>query len=151
MEAIQLLIADHRKVRNLFDQFKGQTDRSHQIRAFSQIFSELQMHTKIEEAIFYPACNEFPECQELVADLLEDHKAVKDQLSDIRALSQDSDQFVMMVEDLIDDVEDHVEDEETEFFPLVRELMSEPELKKLGERMDALKKEEGSLKEPKAA
>jgi hemerythrin superfamily protein len=151
MEAIQLLIADHRKVRNLFDQFKAQTDRSHQIRVFSQIFNELQMHTRIEESVFYPACNEFPECQELVEDALEDHQTVKDQLAEIRALSQDSDQFVMMVEDLMDDVEDHVEEEEQEFFPLVRELMQESELLRLGERMEGIKKEEGAVREKKAA
>lgn len=151
MEAIQLLISDHRKVKNLFDQFKAQTDRSHQIRVFSQIYNDLQLHTRIEESVFYPACNDYPECQELVEDSFEDHRAMKEQLAAIRALPQDSDQFVSMVEDFIEDVEDHVEVEESELFPLVRELMKSIDLQNLGERMEVMKRADGTPAEKRAA
>jgi hemerythrin superfamily protein len=151
MEAIQLLLSDHRKVKNLFEQFRAQTDRSHQLRVFSQIFHELQMHAQIEERVFYPACSGFPDCKELVEDSYEDHQLMKDELQEISTLAQDSDDFVMMVEDLMDDVEDHVEEEETELFPLVREQMDLGLLQRLGEEMEAVKRGDLGSLEKRAA
>jgi hemerythrin superfamily protein len=145
MEAIQLLLSDHRKIKNLFERFKAfraVEDRSQQLRVFGYIYVELTSHTALEEKVFYPACAEYPECTELVEDSIEDHRRVKEVLDRIRAMSQDSREFSTMVEDLIEEVESHMEEEELELFPLVRELMQQAQLLDLGERMEDLRKEE---------
>ena len=54
--AITLLKADHRKVLGLFRQFKSAGDSGEKSRLARQICTELIVHTKIEEEIFYPAC-----------------------------------------------------------------------------------------------
>jgi hemerythrin superfamily protein len=55
-DALSLLTADHRKIRALFDRFESalesQTRQQKQIA--EQICRELEIHSEIEEEIFYP-------------------------------------------------------------------------------------------------
>ena len=56
-DAISLLKADHKKVKALFKEANELGDRAYAARAklFREIDAELTIHTKVEEAIFYPA------------------------------------------------------------------------------------------------
>jgi hemerythrin superfamily protein len=51
LDAIAMLKEDHRKVEQLFDEFR--TNRKHD--TARQIFKELEIHAVIEEELFYPA------------------------------------------------------------------------------------------------
>ncbi len=54
IDAIHMLKEDHRKVEALFDQFfKEKAGRQPQIA--DQIFHELEVHSTLEEELFYPA------------------------------------------------------------------------------------------------
>ena len=53
-DAVQLLKADHRQVRKLFEQFHGASDDDKGSIA-SRLFTELDIHSKVEEELFYPA------------------------------------------------------------------------------------------------
>jgi hypothetical protein len=53
-DAVQLLKADHKQVRKLFEQFHGASDEEKGSIA-SRLFTELDIHSKIEEELFYPA------------------------------------------------------------------------------------------------
>ena len=53
-DAVQLLKADHKQVRKLFEQFHGASDEEKGPIA-SRLFTELDIHSKIEEELFYPA------------------------------------------------------------------------------------------------
>jgi hemerythrin superfamily protein len=57
MRATQLLKADHTKVKKLFRQFGQTTERAVKTRQrlVDRIATELDVHVKIEEEIFYPA------------------------------------------------------------------------------------------------
>ena len=57
MDAIDLLIGDHNRVRGLFTRFKSakESDDLDQMRALApKIIEELHVHTTLEEEIFYP-------------------------------------------------------------------------------------------------
>ena len=54
-DAIALLKADHRKVEGLFEDFEKATASAKKAALVRQICTELTVHTKIEEDIFYPA------------------------------------------------------------------------------------------------
>lgn len=57
-DAIQMLKDDHRKVEGLFKQFREEgSGTKHQLA--QQIFHELEMHSTLEEEIFYPALEEY--------------------------------------------------------------------------------------------
>ena len=53
-DAVQLLKADHKQVRKLFEQFHGASDDDKGSIA-SRLFTELDIHSKLEEELFYPA------------------------------------------------------------------------------------------------
>ncbi len=53
-DAVQLLKADHKQVRKLFEQFHDASDDDKGSIA-SRLFTELDIHSKVEEELFYPA------------------------------------------------------------------------------------------------
>ena len=53
-DAVQMLRADHRRVRRLFDQWRAAVAEERSAIA-RRIFAELEMHTLLEEELFYPA------------------------------------------------------------------------------------------------
>ena len=55
-DAVSLLMADHRKVEGLFEQFEKASGAEKKRRLPQEICTELTIHTLIEEEIFYPAC-----------------------------------------------------------------------------------------------
>jgi hemerythrin superfamily protein len=138
MDALELLKQDHAKVKKLFDKAETADDRE-QKRIFSQIKTELEIHAQIEENIFYPAMQRYDELKELVAESLKEHSGMKTLLQQMVTLS-DREDFQDKLEELIDDVEHHAEDEEEgKMFPKVRELVGANELQKLGAQLQAAK------------
>lgn len=65
-DAVQILEQDHRAVEKLFDQFTSGND-SRQEEVAQQLFKELDIHTILEEEIFYPALRSQGDLQELGA------------------------------------------------------------------------------------
>jgi hemerythrin superfamily protein len=138
MDALELLKQDHAKVKKLFDKAETADDRE-QKRIFTQIKTELEIHGDIEENIFYPAMQRYDELKELVFESLKEHSAMKTLLQEMATLS-DREDFQDKLEELIDNVEHHAEDEEEgKMFPKIRELVSANELQKLGAQLQAAK------------
>lgn len=138
MDALELLKQDHAKVKKLFEKAES-ADEKEQKAIFSQIKTELEIHTQIEENVFYPAMQRYDELKEMVAESLKEHSNVKTLLQEMATLS-DSEDFEDKLEELIDNIEHHAEDEEEgKMFPKVRELVSANELQKLGAQLQAAK------------
>ena len=57
-DAIALLKADHRKVEGLFEKFEAARGSQRKAALAKEICTELMVHCTIEEEIFYPACKE---------------------------------------------------------------------------------------------
>jgi len=138
MDALEILKQDHAKVKKLFDKTETADDRE-QKRIFSQIKTELEIHAHLEENIFYPAMQRHEGLKEMVAESLKEHNAMKALLQEMATLHARED-FEDKLEELIDNVEHHAEDEEEgKMFPKVRELVSANELQKLGAQLQAAK------------
>lgn len=138
MNAIELLKADHDKVQALFQQYEAAGSGSNQQKRqlAEQIFSELEVHSALEEEIFYPAVQAGAEAdiQDLVADSLEDHHAVKELIAELRALDPGAEAYEAKLEELRESVEEHVSEEEDEMFPEAEELLGDA-LERLGAEM----------------
>jgi hypothetical protein len=138
MDALELLKQDHAKVKKLFEKAESAEERE-QKRIFTQIKTELEIHAQIEENVFYPAMQRYDELKEMVVESLKEHSNLKTLLQEMATLS-DSEDFEDKLEELIDNVEHHAEDEEEgKMFPKVRELVSAKELEKLGAQLQAAK------------
>jgi iron-sulfur cluster repair protein YtfE (RIC family) len=117
--AIELLKADHQKVKDLLQQYDaaGQLQRKRQMA--QEIFRELELHTQIEEQVFYPVLEVATgqEGQLLIKEALDDHAAVEELIAELRALAPGDLKFPEEFEDLRLHVEHHVREEEARMFP----------------------------------
>lgn len=140
MNAIELLKADHEKVEALFEQVKANEDGDNSD-TFKQIKAELDVHTHIEETIFYPKLMEegSEDLKKIVMEGIEEHRQAKMFLREISALSDSSEKAEPKLKVLMEDVEHHVEEEEGEMFSLVEEEFDKAVLEELGAEMEAEK------------
>jgi hemerythrin superfamily protein len=148
MDALTLLTADHNRVRGLFSRFQAAheaEDTTTAVELFAKICTELEVHTTIEETVFYPAVTDVSdEVHELVVESLEEHKVAKDKMAEARALPPEDEHWAAKITVLIENVEHHAEEEETEMWPKLRSAMSGEQLEALGQALEARKVELGA-------
>jgi iron-sulfur cluster repair protein YtfE (RIC family) len=144
MNAIELLKEDHDKVDRLFQKVKATPDGDHKD-LFEQIKAELDVHTHIEETIFYPKLKEEgdDELKDIVLEGIEEHRQAKMFLKELAALTDDSEKFDPKLKVLMEDIEHHVVEEEGEMFKLVEEQFDASVLEDLGAEMEKEKKSFG--------
>ena len=138
MDAFELLKADHKKVAGLFDQLEAASGKA-KLGVFNQIKTELELHTHIEEKIFYPALEKPEETHDLTLEAYEEHAVVKTLLKELSRARTANDEWEAKAKVLQENVEHHVEEEENELFPKADNVLSEQEFEKLGQRMEAEK------------
>ena len=151
MDAFELLKADHKKVSALFDELEAATGKA-KLSVFAQIKSELELHTHIEETIFYPALEKREETHDLTLEAYEEHKMVKTLLAKLSRARTANDEWQAQAKVLRENVEHHVDEEENELFDKADEALSDDEIEALGERMEAEKaRRQGRPAPPKSA
>jgi len=138
MDAFELLKADHRKVSELFDQLEAATGRA-KLNVFDQIKTELELHTHIEEKIFYPALEKPEETHDLTLEAYEEHKMVKTLLAKLSRARTANDEWQAQAKVLRENVEHHVDEEENELFDKADDALSDEEVEALGQQMEAEK------------
>lgn len=138
MDAFNLLKADHRKVEELFEQLESASGQA-KMRVFQQIKTELELHTHIEETIFYPALEEPKQTHDLTLEAYEEHDVVKKLLQELSRARTVSDEWEAKAKVLQENVEHHVEEEEGELFPKASSALGADEIETLGEQMEAEK------------
>jgi len=143
VDALELLKSDHDTVRELFEQFSkakeaGDTQRLAEVQ--QKIFAELEVHTSIEEEVFYPEAEQVgEEAEELVKEGVEEHHVVEVLMGEIAQLQPDDDAWVAKMTVLIENVEHHAEEEEEELFPKLREVFGDERLAAMGQRLQEAK------------
>lgn len=145
MDALALLKSDHDTVRQLFRDFEEaqqQDDTSRMGDLSQEIFTELELHTTIEEQVFYPSARKLAEgVEDLVKEGLEEHHVVDVLIEEIKGLDPSDDAFVPKMTVLIENVEHHAEEEEEELFPKLREQLGDDRLGQLGEELGRSKQQ----------
>jgi len=138
MDPFELLKADHKKVAGLFDRLESTSGKS-KLDVFKQIKSELEVHTHIEEKIFYPALEKPEGTHDLTLEAYEEHKVVKTLLAELSGAKSADDEWQAKAKVLRENVEHHVEEEENELFDKADDALSAEELETLGNKMEAEK------------
>jgi hemerythrin superfamily protein len=149
MDATELLIKDHEKVQELFAQFvRSREDAQKKVTLFEEIKDELQMHTKVEEEIFYPAVEELPieRAKDDIERSLQDHEEVDALLDELQSLSPDDADFDGKMSELMDAVRSHIQLEQEEVFKVARAGLGEEKLEEMGREMEEFKQ---SMREEK--
>jgi iron-sulfur cluster repair protein YtfE (RIC family) len=139
-DALALLKEDHRRVRDLFQEYQAATDPRTKRELAEEACLELETHAQLEEQIFYPAVNEeSDEGAALVQEALQEHQQVKDLIAALREMGPDHHAFDATFRELMQNIEHHVQEEESQMFPLAEQDLAE-DLDELKDEMQDLKK-----------
>jgi hemerythrin HHE cation binding domain-containing protein len=142
MKALQLLKADHARVKKLLGQLAGTTARAARTRRrlLERVATELEVHAQIEEEIFYPAAEDVDALGGLVRESREAHRCARDRLAALQRMDPADEAFAPKVEELRDAVVHHaVEEEERRMFPKVEAARGDDGLARLGAELRARK------------
>lgn len=110
--AIAALRQDHRRVEGLFSEFESSTDGQRKQELVEKICSELNIHTRLEEEIFYPACREAIDEEDLMDEAQVEHDAAKVLIADLSEASSDDPYYDAKVKLLSEMIKHHVAEEE---------------------------------------
>ena len=138
MNAFELLKQDHEKVSGLFKQIEAATEGI-KTELFAQLKNELDVHAHIEETIFYPVLQNAGETREITLEAYEEHKVVKDLLTELASYTTPNDEWDAKLTVLKENVEHHVEEEEGEMFDKAEDVLSQDQIEQLGNQMYAEK------------
>ena len=130
-DAVALLKADHDKVAQLFTKFEKASGDGAKEKIAKQICLELSIHAKIEEEIFYPACEGKIE-EDLLKEAYVEHDGAKVLIAEIEAGGPNDEYYDAKVKVLGEQIEHHVKEEEMRMEGLFAQA------RKAGIDMDAL-------------
>jgi hemerythrin superfamily protein len=137
VNAIDLLEQQHREVKTLFNRYEKATALVEKRRLFEQIADDLAVHTAIEEKHFYPATRS-ARTQDLLQEAAEEHLQAKRIIADLLEMDVDDARFDAKMTVLREELDHHVEKEESELFPKVEKMLADDELEDLGVVMEDL-------------
>ena len=138
--AVDLLEEDHSQVEAFFDEYEDLDDAKQKEDLATRICLALQVHTQIEEEIFYPAVRSVIGKPELIDEALVEHASAKQLIAEIEAMDASDELYDAKVKVLGEQVMHHVQEEEDELFPEVESSNLDLEAlgAKLAERKAAL-------------
>ena len=138
--AIELLKADHKKVKALFDQFEEASDKKAKKKIVEEALNELKVHAAIEEEIFYPAVrHELEDKEGLMDEADEEHHVAKVLIAELELMSGDEEHYDAKFTVLAENVRHHIKEEEGETLPKAKR--TDIDFDVLGEQMADRKQE----------
>ena len=143
LDALDLLRADHDKVKSLFREFeslKGNDDEDERkSELVDEICYELTLHTMLEEEIFYPVVRSAIEDDDMMDEADVEHAGARELISQLEVMYPGDDHFDATVTVLGEEVAHHIDKEENDMFVAVRSAGID--LEDLGEQLAARKEE----------
>lgn len=143
IDALDLLRADHEKVKSLFREFdslKGSDDEDERkSELVDEICYELTVHTMIEEEIFYPIVRSAIDDDDMMDEADIEHAGARELISQLEVMYPGDDHYDATVTVLGEEVAHHIDKEESDIFEAARGAGID--LDDLGEQLAARKDE----------
>jgi len=141
INAIELLEADHRQVEEWFQQFEATEEAARKEAIAADICRALEVHTRLEEEIFYPAFLEATGSETIHHEAIVEHEGAKELIAKIRlSPGAGADDYLdARVKVLAEMIQHHVNEEERPGGMFALAAISGMDLKELGARMERRK------------
>ena len=142
-DAIVLLKNDHKEMRAVFTAFEkaGDNAQATKKRLVDKIIELLTVHTYIENEVMYPRVRALlPEVEDDVLESYEEHHVADVLVMELMGMKPTDERFTAKTTVLIENVRHHIEEEEDEWFPQVREALGRKTLQSIGAEMAAARK-----------
>jgi hemerythrin-like domain-containing protein len=137
-DAIVLLKDEHKLIKKAFRDFEkaGEKAYAEKGKVVKRIIELLTVHTYIENEVMYPRVRELlPEVEDDVLESYEEHHVADVLVMELYSMKPQDERFTAKTTVLIENVEHHIDEEEKEWFPKVREGLGRKQLQELGEAM----------------
>jgi hemerythrin-like domain-containing protein len=137
-DAIVLLKNDHKEIRKTFNDFEKAGDRAFAAkgRLVDRMIELLTVHTYVENEVMYPRVRELlPELEDDVLESYEEHHVADVLVMELATMKPDDERFTAKTTVLIENVRHHIEEEEQEWFPQVREGLGRKTLQEIGAQL----------------
>ena len=134
-DAIVLLKDEHKRIRKAFNDFEKAGDKAYAAKgaAVDRIIELLTIHTYLENEVMYPRVRELlPEVEDDVLESYEEHHVADVLVVELAAMKPDAERFAAKTTVLIENVRHHMDEEEQDWFPKVREGLTRTQLRDIG-------------------
>lgn len=138
-DPITMLEQDHRKVEALFADWQRTKDAA----VAEQICSELTVHATVEEQAVYPVlAQDVPQGEQLEEEAEQEHGDAKELIAKIQRAGYSGPRVAELMEELISGVNHHVEEEEGQIFPKLRQSIPKDKLDAIGAQAQQVKQQQ---------
>jgi hemerythrin superfamily protein len=151
-DLIDVLTADHRTVERLFAEIETSTGNPKRRReVVDVVIAELTRHSSAEEQYLYPTAREHLSAGEDIADHeIAEHAEAEELMRQLMPLDVSDTQFDALLAELIEGIRHHVQEEETELFPRLRQACDHETLVDLGHKVAEARKRAPTMPHPDA-
>jgi hemerythrin superfamily protein len=142
MDALKLLEKDHQLVKRLLAEGEDTTERAEKTRAelFARLKRELTIHEQMEEQVLYPALREISKSRDIALEGYEEHHVVDEIFSELEQTPPSDDTWAAKFKVARENLEHHIEEEETDMWQAARREFTRDELEDMGNRMLEIKR-----------
>ena len=139
MDALELIKQDHKRLKRLLEDTLEAEGADRESR-MDHLRTELVAHERMEEEVFYPRLRQEQKAREEVLEGYEEHHVADVLLDELLEVPAETDLWKAKVKVLKENVEHHMDEEETELFKKARSVLDRGELEQLGARMERIKR-----------
>ncbi|GAA4615306.1 hypothetical protein GCM10023195_67410 [Actinoallomurus liliacearum] len=139
-DVVELITQDHRTLEELFDELQKDTERRPEL--LDKVAALLTAHSRAEEERVYPVVAKDAGERDEAEHGTEEHHEAEDMLERLRAMPPEGREFEERLKEFIDAVKHHVEEEESDILPALREAVSAERLQELGAAFAERRREE---------
>ncbi|KAJ5667833.1 uncharacterized protein N7477_006403 [Penicillium maclennaniae] len=122
---------DHREIESYYDQILNATEETEKTRWQNMFTWELARHSIGEELVVYPAFEKYVSGGVDIANKdRQEHQSVKEQLKKFQNMKASDPEFIPTLKALMDDLSQHIKEEEADDLPKLEEALSQEESEK---------------------
>lgn len=141
LDLLDLLTADHREVRSAFAELEGQLPAARRRTLVERTVTALVQHSVVEEQLLYPLARRvLPDGGEHADHDVAEHAEVERLMLQLERLDTGSQAFATAQRQWVRSTVAHIEAEEADLFPRLREACPAQELTRLGRQSVQLRK-----------
>lgn len=133
VQATEMLREDHRKVKEIFDEFESTEESGAKRRLVEKALIELTVHAKLEEELFYPTVRRETREEDLMDEAQEEHHVAKLLIGELASMKPTDARYDAKFLVLAESVRRHIDEEEGEILPKIES--SGFDLETLGQEM----------------
>ena len=135
------IVTDHREAEEIFKELEKGEDSQHKRELVEHVITELVRHSMGEEQYLYPTVRKvLPDGDKMADHELKEHAEAEEVMKQIEKTDAQDAKFDDLVGKLMQDIRHHIESEEGELLPKLRDACDKEQLRELGEKFEKAKK-----------